>query len=263
MLEIRPVKLANLPDGARLCVAGKQLGDRPRAFDRGMENECMRAKLGMLRTRMRAGTVAYTAYRSDSLVGYLELHPIADALVPLRGEDCYVVACLRVPEEAERPETEVALIEESKSVWGDTRGLAALSRAKEWSGLGFEQLAEGMDAAKVDQFLWFNRANEGDPPEVIPPGMQMSMSADKVRVDLFLSDRCPWDHYVFELVRGVCDSMRHAVNVFETDCNQRRAVEQAGVAVGVAINGSFQPWFRPNRLPDEHTIRRAIENSEF
>jgi hypothetical protein len=49
--------------------------------------------------------------------------------------------------------------------------------------------------------------------------------------------------------------------VYETDCNKRRNVLRSGVSCAIAVNGLFQPWVRPHRLPDEHMIRRVLEDS--
>ena len=44
MLEIRDITASNLPDAARLCLAGKTLSDRPRAFTKSVEVDSTRCK---------------------------------------------------------------------------------------------------------------------------------------------------------------------------------------------------------------------------
>ena len=84
----------------------------------------------------------------------------------------------------------------------------------------------------------------------------------KVRVDLFASDRCPWDRYVFDLVRQSCAAFKGSVVIYETDCSKRREVLRSGVTSAIAVNGKFQPWLRPHRLPDAHSVRRVVESAQ-
>jgi hypothetical protein len=258
-LDIRPIGAANLPDAARLCLAGASLSDRPRGFTREVETEAQRCKLSMLRPAMAAGAAAFAAYRSGMLVGYVEAHPVEKAPDPVDGTGVHVLHCLRVPEAAERGEVEPALLDALAAK--ATGGVAVLAREKAWGALGFREMERG--AAEVhssERVLWF-RGPEGVVPRTVPVQRNLPRPPGKARVDLFTSDRCPWDRYVFDLVRGVCGTMKAEVALFETDCNRRREVLRTGVVSAVAINGTFQPWVRPWRLPDEHMIRRTLENS--
>jgi hypothetical protein len=109
--------------------------------------------------------------------------------------------------------------------------------------------------------LWWRQIGPGDPPRFAAVDRKLPRIPGKSRVDLFASDRCPWDRYVFDMVRGICDRMKNDVVVYETDCNKRRNVLRSGVSCAIAVNGLFQPWVRPHRLPDEHMIRRVLEDS--
>jgi len=267
-LEIKRIGVANLPDGARLCLAGHGLGDRPPAFTREVEMESTRCKLSLLRTAMAKGSTPLAAYRSGMLVGYLEAHPVEEALVPLEGTGYHVVTCLRVPEDAERAEVEYALVESLAATLPASRGLAVLARDKIWGPLGFRELdRDGSEVEAYDRVLWWRPISDdgsagGDAgPSLAPVDRALPKIDGKIRVDLFVSDRCPWDRYVIGLVRDVCASMRDEVVVYETDCSKRREVLRSGVPVGVAINGRFQPWFRPYRLPDGNVIRRSLESA--
>jgi hypothetical protein len=262
MLEIRDITSSNLPDAARLCLAGKTLSDRPKAFTRDIELDSTRCKLSALREQMAAGAKAHAAYRDGMLVGYLEYHPIERALAPLEGEGCHVIQCVRVPETAERAEVEVALVEHAVKTVPASRGLAVLAREKEWTSCGFTDPAR--EAAEVQGFervLWWRQIAPGDAPKIAPVDRKLPRIPGKVRVDLFFADRCPWDKYVFDMVRSVCARMKGEVVLYETDCNKRRNVLRAGVTCGVAVNGQFQSWVRPYRLPDEHMIRRTLDDA--
>ncbi len=262
MLEVRLIGTSNLPDAARLCVAGRTPGDRPRGFTREVEMDSSRCKISRLHEQMRKGARAYAAYRSGMLVGYLECHPIEIAPVPLNGADSAVVQCLRVPEEAERAEVEHALVQKAVADFASKRGIAVLSREKEWAPLGFEEAArEASEVTGFERALWWRALAGGDAPTFAPVDRRIPKIPGKVRVDLFTNERCPWDLFVFDLVKGVCERMRDEVVTYETDCTSRREVLRSGVGVGIAVNGEFQPWVRPFKLPDEHTVRRAIENA--
>jgi hypothetical protein len=41
----------------------------------------------------------------------------------------------------------------------------------------------------------------------------------------------------------------------------RNNVLRGGVSCGIAVNGRFQAWVRPYRLPDEHIIRRTLDDA--
>jgi hypothetical protein len=260
MLEIREITSSNLPDAARLCLAGKSLSDRPRAFTRDVELDSTRCKLSLLREQMTHGATAHAAYRDGMLVGYLELHAIEHALAPLEGAACHVVHCLRVPEQLERDEVEVALVEHAAARLPASRGLAVLAHGKDWAPLGFQEAArESSEIAGQERALWWRPIDGGESPTLAPIDRRLPKTPGKVRIDLLHADRCPWDRYVFDMVRGVCERMRGQIVLYETDCNKRRNVLATGVACGIAVDGQFQPWVRPHRLPDERMVRRAVE----
>jgi len=259
-LDIKTVGTANLPDAARLCLAGRTLSDRPPAFTREVELESTRCKLSYLRTATTKGSKALVAYRDAMLVGYVEAHPIEEALAPVDGAGSHVLTCLRVPEPAERAEVERAVIDALAASLPASRGLAVLAREKDWAPLGFTDI--GRDASEVDGFervLWWRPIAGGDPPRAVPVDRKIPRIPGKVRVDLFTSHRCPWDKYVFDVVRGVCRTLKDEVVVYETDCTRRREILRSGVSAGIAVNGRFQPWVRPHRLPDPHVVRRTLE----
>lgn len=260
-LEIRPVGAANLPDAARLCTAGESLSDRPRAFTREVEVDSVRCKLSMLRGKMAAGAKALAAYRSGMLVGYAEIHPVEQSTVPVEGAGFHVVHCLRVPEKIERDEVEPALIDAAAKALAGSGGIAVLAREKDWSKLGFaEAFREASEVDGEERVLWWRAIAEGAAaPKTAVVERKFHRPEGKARVDLFVNDRCPWDKFVFDMVRGICGTMRAEVALFETDCTKRREVLRYGVQAAIAVNGRYKPWVRPYRLPDEHTVRRALE----
>lgn len=262
-LEIKPIGASNLPDAARLCLAGRSLSDRPPAFTREVELESTRCKLGYLRTATMKGSKALAAYQSGMLVGYVEAHPIEEALVPVEGKGCHVIGCLRVPETEERAEVEPAMVEALVKALPQSTGLAVLARDKDWAPLGFTEIfREPSEVESSERVLWWRAIAGGTPPTTARVDRRIPRIEGKVRVDLFTSHRCPWDQYVFDLVRHVCKSMKDAeVVVYETDCTRRREVLRSGVSAAIAINGRYQPWVRPHRLPDDHMIRREIERA--
>lgn len=262
-LELRAIGTANLPDAVRLCLAGKSLGDRPRGFSREAEVEATRCKLSLLRPALGAGGAAFAAYRSGMLVGYAEAHPVERAPAPVEGQGFLVVHCLRVPESEERGEVEPALVDAIAAK--APGGLAVVAREKDWEPFGFRTVERAASEVEPEErVLWWRGPDPGGAAEaararLVPVRRDLPRPRDKARVDLFTSDRCPWDRYVFDLVRGVAATLRSEVALFETDCNRRREVLRHGVVSAVAVNARFQPWVRPWRLPDEHTIRRTIE----
>jgi len=207
---------------------------------------------------MAAGAAAFAAYRSGMLVGYAEAHPVERAPDPVDGAGFLVLHCLRVPEEGERAEVEGALVE---ALAGKSPGgLAVLAREKDWGAHGFREVArEASEVAGDERVLWL-RGPETTKARIVPVERKFAVPAGKARVDLFTSDRCPWDRYVFDLVRGVCAARKAEVALFETDCNRRREVLRWGVVSAVAVNGRHQPWVRPWRLPDEHSISKALDD---
>ena len=269
-VEIRNITAANLPDAARLCTAGQSLGDRPKAFTRDVEQESTRCKLSMLRARMAEGATALAAYREGLLVGYCEIHPVERSVVPVDGKGFHVIHCLRVPEEIERDEVETDLCNAAAARLPTSGGLAVIARAKKWSARGFAEIAlDQSEVAGLERVLWFRKIAEGaTPPTLVRVQRTFPRPPGKTRVDLFVNDHCPWDKYVFDMVRTVLGGPRSATGaartdlvIFETDCTKRRNVLSYGVTAGIAVNGRYQPWLRPHRLPDEHMIRRAIEGA--
>ncbi len=259
MLEIKPITAANLPDAVRLCLAGATPGDRPRAFTKDVEIDCSRCKLATLREKQFSGGRAYAAYRDGSLVGYAELHATADAIAPVSGGRGHVLQCVRVPEAALRDSVEAALVERAFDDVGSGGGIAVLARDKDWSRHGFAVVDDAMSEILGDpRMLWWKDGG-GEAPRIVDPERSFPLIHGKVRIDLFSSDRCPWDTYVAMLVRNVAAAMSDEVVLFDTDCSDRKTVARTGVVSACAIQGRYQPWYRPYVLPDEHRIRRAIE----
>ena len=260
MLEVQSINADNLPDAVRLCLAGTNAGDRPRAFSRDVETDCSRCKLALVRDRQMSGGAAFVAYQDGLLVGYAELHSMRDALAPLDGESGHVLQCLRVPEAALREPVEKALVEHAFEQLGGRGGIAVLARGKDWSRHGFSEASRACgEVISDDRVLWWR--GTGAPPRIIDPQREFALIDGKVRVDLFTSERCPWDLFVADLVRAAAAAMPDQVVLFETDCSARRAIQCSGVVSAVALDGKFMPWYRPHTLPDEHVIRRAFEGA--
>lgn len=257
MIDIQPITAENLPDAVRLCLTGKSLADRPSAFTREVETECSRCKLGLVRERQMSGGAAFAAYHDGMLVGYAELHTIADAVAPLDGKEGHVLQCLRVPEEPLREIVERALIDHAFAQLGARGGIAVLARGKDWAPYGFRQVSLSCaERITDDRALWW-RGN-GEPPKILEPQRDFALIEGKVRVDLFTSERCAWDIYVCDLVRKVAESMPSVV-LFETECMDRRTVRETGVVSAVAVNARYMAWFPPHKVPDEDDIRREFE----
>ena len=257
MLEVREVKLSNLADCSKLCI-GASL---PRGIDAMAAVDMQRAKLAFFRQHRGAGAGARAAYRDGRLVGSLEWYPVELSPTPVGGRDVFVVHCVRVAEAAERPEVLGALAGAAEEAWKARAGVAALGRNRSWEEFGFEKVDSRRAPEKEGgtQALYLKRFRPEAEVRFLDPIRELAPEPGKLRVDLFVSDRCPWNAYIFDLVRRACASYGKPVQILEHDCRARQAVERYGVGAGVAVNGVFQPLLRPHLLPDERSIHRILD----
>ena len=257
MLEVKEIRPSNLADCTRLCV-GKSL---PPGLDSFAAVDMQRAKLAFFRERKGGGAAARAAYRDGVLAGVLEWYPVELSPTPVAGKDLFVVNCARAAEKDARGEVLGALVRAAEPAWGLRAGVAAVGRNRSWEEFGFEAVGRRRAPEKDGgtQTLYLRKFSPEAEARFLETPATPGPDAGRVRVDLFVSDRCPWDGYLFDLVRKACVSHGTKVQVFEHDCRTREAVERTGVGAGVAVNGRFQPVLRPYLLPDERAIRRMLD----
>ncbi len=257
MLEVREVKLANLADCAKLCVGA----NLPRGMDAMAAVDLQRPKLAAFRQARGAGAGARAAYRDGNPVGSLEWYPVELSPTPVAGKDLFVVNCARVAEPDARSEVLGELVRSAEEDWKARAGVAALGRKRSWEEFGFETVTQRRAPERDGgtQTLYLRRFRPDAEVRFLDPVRELAPEPGKIRVDLFLSDRCPWNGYVFDLVRKACASYGKPVQILEHDCRTRAAVEKYGVGAGVAVNGVLQPLLRPHLLPDERGIHRILD----
>ena len=257
MLEVREVKLSNLVDASRLCVGA----NLPPGLDSFAAVDMQRAKLAFFRQYRGIGAGARVAYRDGDLVGSLEWYPVELSPTPVAGKDIFVVHCARTSEPAARAEVMAAMVESAEEAWNKRAGVAAVGRRRSWSDFGFEYVdtrrAPEKDAGSETLFL--RRYRPDAEARFLDPAVKMAPEPGKRRVDLFLSDRCPWNSWVYGIVRRACATYGRPVQIVEHDCMTRTGVERTGVGAGVAVNGVLQPILRPHLLPDERAIHRMLD----
>ena len=257
MLEVREVKLSNLADCSRLCV-GTSL---PPGLDSFAAVDLQRAKLAFFRQYRGLGAAARAAYRDGNLVGSLEWYPVELSPTPVAGNDLFVVQCARTLEPGARAEVMAAMVGAAEEAWSARAGVAALGRKRSWEEFGFESV-ETRRAPEKDggnQTLFLRRTRPEAEARFLDPAVSMAPETGKLRVDLFLSDRCPWNGYVYAVVRKACASYGKPIQIVEHDCRTRTGVEKTGVGAGVAVNGVLRPLLRPHLLPDERAIHRMLD----
>ena len=257
MLEVRDVRLANMADCSKSCVAGSL----PPGLDSFGVVDMQRAKMAFFRKHREAGAGARAAFRDGKLVGSLEWYPLELSPTPVSGKDIFVIHCARTVEPGARSEVLAELVRSSEEAWSARAGVAALGRKRSWEEFGF-QAVDSRRAPEKDagtQTLYLKTFREGAEVGFLVPKAGIAPEPGKLRVDLFLSDACPWNGYVFDLVKKACASYGKPVRVFEHDCRARLGVEAVGLGAAVAINGVFHPLLRPHLLPDERTIHRILD----
>ena len=257
MLEVREVKLANLADCAKVCV-GTNL---PRGMDAFAAVDLQRTKVAFLRGLRGDGAGARAAYRDGKLVGSLDWYPIEHSPTPVSGKDLFVVNCARTAEPGARSEVVGALVASAEEAWKARAGVAALGRNRSWEEFGFEIAAQRKAPEKDSggQTLYLRKYRPEAEAAFLEPTGGLAPEPGRTRVDLFLSDRCPWNGYVLDLVRKACASYGKPIQILEHDCRTRAGVERFGVGGGVAVNGVFQPVLRPHLLPDERGLHRMLD----
>ena len=257
MLQVKEVKQANLADCAKLCV-GKNL---PPGLDAFGAVDMQRGKLSWFRQHRGAGAGARAAYRDGALVGSLEWYPLELSPTPVAGKDLFVVNCVRLTEHDKRPEVLGALVDSAGEAWSKRAGVAVIGRHRSWEEFGFESI-ERRRAPERDggvQVLFLRKFRPDAEVRFLDPVRELAPEPGRLRVEIFLSDRCPWNGYVYELVRKACANYGKPIQILEHDCSTRAGVEKYGVGAGVAVNGIFQPLLRPHFLPTEREIHKILD----
>jgi len=257
MLEVKEVRLANLADCAKLCV-GTSL---PPGLDEFGAVDMQRSKVTLFRQHRGAGAGARAAYRDGVLVGSLEWYPLELSPTPVAGKDLFVVNCVRVADPAARTEILGGMVKSAEEAWSKRAGVAAIGRNRSWEEFGFEPV-DRRRAPERDggiQALFLRRYRPDAEVRFLDPVRELAPEPGRLRVDLFVSDRCPWNGWIFNVVRKACSTYGKPIQVLEHDCSTREGVEKFGVGAGVAINGVFQPLLRPHLLPAERDIHKLLD----
>ena len=257
MLEVKEVKLSNLADCSKVCV-GSSL---PPGMDAFAAVDMQRAKLAFFRQAKGAGAAARVAYRDGAPVGLLEWYPVEASPTPVAGQDIFVVNCARVADRAARGEILAELVRSAEEAWSKRAGVAALGRNRSWEEFGFE-VVEKKKAPERDEgmlTLYLKKFRPEASATLLDPVRPPKPDAGKVRVDLYSSDRCPWNGFVLDLVKKACAKYGKPVQILEHDCRQRAGVEKNGVGGGIAINGEFRMLLRPHLMPDERGIHKMLD----
>jgi hypothetical protein len=257
-LEIRSVSVANLPDLVAPCMMAGTLGSGMTIPTESAE-AMTRSKLAFFHDRIARGAAAKVAYKDGRPAGVLEYYPIEAAPAPVIGNDLFVINCLQVPQRELREEIEKELVAACVKDWSSRKGVVVLGRGKAWDKLGFEEVTEDAWPEGGELILWLMKFWEVEEPRLAPVNREFATFRGKVRVDLFESGFCPWDHYVNSLVTQVAEEFGSAVLLDRVDCNDRKSVLAHGLTAGVALNGDFQAWLRPHPIPTIAQIRDKIE----
>ena len=257
MVEVKEIKLANLVDCTKACV-GKKL---PPGLDQFAGVDMQRAKLAFFREHRGQGAGALAAYRDGALVGSLEWYPVELSPTPVSGKDLFVVHCMRALEKEAREEIAGALVKAAEPAWSKRAGVAAVGRNRSWEGFGFAVADRRKSPEKGGgtETLFLKKNRPEAEAKFLEPEKLQRPGPGRFQVDLYLSDRCPWNGYIYDVVRRACASYGKPVNVVEHDCRTRAGVEKCGVGAGIAINGELQPLLRPHLLPDERSIHRLLD----
>ena len=257
MVEVKEIKLANLVDCAKAGV-GRKL---PPGLDAFAGVDMQRAKLAFFREHRGAGAGALAAYRDGALAGSLEWYPIEQSPTPVTGKDIFVVHCMRALEKESRQEVAAALVKAAEPAWSKRAGVAAVGRNRSWEEFGFVSVdkQKAPEKGAGTQTLYLKKYRPEAEAKFLEAERLDRPGPGRFRVDLYVSDRCPWNGYIFDVVRRACASYGKPVNLVEHDCRTRAGVEKTGVGAGIAVNGEFQPLLRPHLLPDERSIHRLLD----
>jgi hypothetical protein len=257
MLEVKEVKLSNLGDCSKVCI-GASL---PPGLDSFAAVDIQRAKLAFFRAAKGLGAGARAAYRDGALVGILEWYPVEASPTPVAGKDIFVVNCARVSDRAARSEVLAEMVRAAEEAWSKRAGVAALGRNRSWEEYGFERIdsrrAPEKDGGSLTLYLKRNRPEAE--ASLLEPVRPPKPEGGKIRVDIYVSDRCPWNGFVFDMVRRACAKYGKPIQILEHDCRSREGVEKNGIGGGIAVNGEFRALLRPHLLPDERAIHKLLD----
>jgi hypothetical protein len=194
-------------------------------------------------------------------VGSLEWYPVEISPTPVAGKDLFVVNCSRVAEPAARSEILGGMVKAAEEAWAKRAGVAVIGRNRSWEEFGFESVDRRRAPEKDggSQVLFLRKFRPDAEVRFLDPVRELAPEPGRLRVDLFVSHRCPWNGFVFDIVRRACASHGKPVQVIEHDCSTREGVEKFGVGAGVAVNGVFHPLLRPHLLPTEREVHRILD----
>ncbi len=206
------------------------------------------------------GVRVLVAYEGSSPVGQLEFIPIEHAPRPVKGENLLFIDCLFVEPQKRWHGVGAELLAkcEEKAHEQHLAGMAVIAYpdslfmpAGFFIEHGFQVVAES-ECAWLLMKTWEAVA----PPEFLHRHYQAApAAAGHTSIDIFWCGQCPfWAHARDELMK-VARELGEQVVVHEINTDDRKVMEQWGIANGVFINGECAFLYPPTK--DE--IRKALQ----
>jgi GNAT superfamily N-acetyltransferase len=194
--------------------------------------------LGLEIGRVKAKTV-----RGSVAMGLVEYVPIEFACEPVKGESGLFVNCIWVVPPFWRRGVAKALLERCVEKARDYGGVNVLAyEGDKWFGFfpympasffekfGFREVDR--DGSRVLMHL---DLGGNDEPGLIRAKTRDVLSGDKPIVDVLFSSQCPWSGWMVDKVKRGLKKYGVVVNAVNTD--DRKVVEEYGLARGVCVNG--------------------------
>lgn len=232
-MRIEPLTSDNVRGGV-FCARGE-------AGDKMLDQHILWIRDGVLR-----GQVAFSD--DGQPIGFILYYPIASAPLEMEGEGFYAMQCLYVRPDQGGQGVGRDLIEAAAR---DARAHNASGLAVEGFSFPMEEsafefmpksffLAMGFQEAATQgpgTLLFLSVRADAQPPRYLAASFQLPPGADRLRIDLLNCHRCFVGIRNNDVVRRVAEEYGALVELVEHDQNQRQAVLEKGMAVGIFIEG--------------------------
>jgi len=185
------------------------------------------------------------AVQNQVPMGLLEYIPIEQALEPVKGKNSLFINCIWILPPFWNTGVARSLMKAFIQNAKQTGGASVIAYEEDrWFGTSIKYLPSSFfkkfGFKEVDKegsrLLLFLDLGSKSSPEFIKPKAISSIETDKITLDIFFNNQCPWSKYMINIIKeGIKKYPKVEINIINTD--DRDMIEQTGISRGIRING--------------------------
>jgi len=235
IIEIHDLTEKNIEDIATFCL------QREVKSEFYLQGEKRKKKF--LLEKLKEGGRAKIAYKENKPVGFIEYYPIEDAPMNITGKDIMIIPCMNVKVSERKKGIGDKLLQ---ACINDTKKMgkkAIAVVATEWENFmpkaffekyGFENVT---DRGSINIFM--KKFEEVENPQWLKLLHKQKPVKGKLVIDIFHTDRCPFDWQNAQRVKKVAREFGDSIVVTDFDANKRENILKYGTQGAIIVNNEY------------------------